>query len=445
MSPKCKQPQLVTTTIDKLVFGGQGLGHFGDRTVFAWDALPGEEVELLVTKKHKGIIEGISQTIHNPSPHRIPPREQHFLSCSPWQIMDYAYEQEWKIAMAREAYQHIGKLSDMELQGLELVDTGNQYSYRNKMEFSFAADEDDKISLAFFERGSKWRYAIDGCCLAEPCINQTARYVLDWINEVKIPIRSLKSLIIRSNGASETIAALFIKDELTFAHYPKLEEINSTITSFLKGMSIFYSTHKTPASRPDKLLYRDGQDYLTADINGIRLKFGLLSFFQINIPVFRQALADIASLLEPSTCLVDFYSGVGAISLPLASQLTSCTLVDNNAEAIQYAQENISINQLAHCQAKLAAAEDALELITKDAVVVCDPPRAGLHPDVIKKLLAEQPRRIMYLSCNVATQARDIALLHKAYTVSSLKLYNLFPRTPHIEGLVILRRTCSQE
>lgn len=418
--------------IEKLVGGGQGLAHLDGKAIFVWNALPGETVEVEFLKSKKDYAEAVATTIITPAPERVQPPEQCFLSSSPWQIMNFETENEWKRKIAAEQYSKIG---DMILSAEQLpIETGNkEYGYRNKIEFSFCKTEEGIISLAFFERGKKVLLPVEGSLLAEPIINETAQTILTWIREEGIPLRSLKSLILRSNGEGQAIAALFIKDKISFEKYPELN------TNFL-GFHLYYSTHKSPASVPTELLYHKGQDYLIATILGTKLKFGLLSFFQINIPVFTKALQDIAAFLDPHVPVVDFYSGVGAISLPLSQSRAETTLVDNNAEAIEYAKENVKLNKVSFCNTECAPAEKMTDFISNDKMIILDPPRIGLHEKVTATLLHKRPKRIIYLSCDIATQARDIRLLSQGYTVSFMKLYNFFPRTPHTEGLVVLDR-----
>lgn len=420
--------------IEKLVGGGQGLGHLNGKAVFVWNALPEEEVECEYISNKKDYAEAVAVNILKPSKHRQKAEEAHFLSSSPWQIMDFAYENEWKKNIAAEQYSKIG---DMIVSPQELtIEAGDhQLGYRNKIEFSFCKPDPNSplVSLAFFERGKKVLIPVSGEILAEPIINEVASDILSWVQQEEIPLRSLKSLILRSNGEGQAIAALFIKDRLEFTSYPKLSE------RFL-GFHLYYSTHKSPASVPTALLHSVGQDYLTATVLGTKLKFGLLSFFQINIPVFTKALKDIAAFLDPHIPLVDFYSGVGAISLPLSQSRIATKLVESNQEAVDYATQNITSNNLANAEALCSPAEKMLQFIEKDQMVIVDPPRAGLHDKVVGTLLHKKPKRILYLSCDIATQARDLRLLSQGYKIIFMKLYNFFPRTPHTEGLVVLER-----
>lgn len=419
--------------IEKLVFGGQGFARLNGKAVFVWNALPDEEVEVEYIASKKNYAEAVAVKILTASPNRVEPKEDHFLSSAPWQMMSWDAEKSWKKKIAMETY---GRQCGLVLQGAEpeiAFESECQYGYRNKIEFSFTELADGAISLAFFARGQKQRVAIAGSLLAQTVINEVAQTILAWINRNAIPIRSLKSLIIRSDNAGQAIAALFIKDRLAFADYPSL-------TNQLLGFHLYYSTHKSPASVPTELLASTGQDHLIVELLGAKLKYGLLSFFQINPPMFALALKDIAGFIGPKKPLVDYYCGVGAISLPLARNRAYTKLIDSNEEAIMYARENIKLNNLPNCEALCLPAEKTTELITEESIVALDPPRAGLHERLIHRILAICPPRLVYLSCDLATQARDINLLSARYKPAFLKLYNFFPRTPHIEGLCVLDR-----
>ena len=423
---------LLRVTIEKMVFGGQGLGHLPDgQVIFVWNALPGEVVDARVIKKRKEYLEAVAETIITPAPEREEPKDTHYLSSSPWQMMSYEKELQEKKNIAAETYSKIG---DMVVSPSDLaIATDNiSYGYRNKMEFSFIEQEDQTISLAFFQRGKKFKIPATGSALAHPVINTTAQHILSWINKHHIPIRSLKSLILRSNG-TQVIGGLFIKDKLDFPDYPP---INSTLT----GFTLVYSTHKSPASVITEVLKTFGTTEQVETVLETSLSYGLMSFFQINVPMFTRALKDIAAFLEPKEPLVDYYAGVGAIGLPLSRARKQTQLVESNAEAVHFAEKNITRNAIQNCSAITTPAEKMTEYITKDTQIILDPPRAGLHPDVIKALLSVQPKRVIYLSCNISTQARDIRMLSCAYRPIFLKLYNFFPKTPHFEGLCVLEK-----
>lgn len=445
----------IRVTIDKLVFGGQGMGRTDvGQVAFVWNALPGETVDAHIIKRKTGHVVAVATNIIEVSPDRIASKDSAFLSTSPWQIMTPEAEATWKRNIASETYSKIGNLI-LPADQIDIVEGDDDYAYRNKMEFSFVETPPPSlplkqgeeapspsssrrglgggaISLAFFKRGKHHKIAVDGSSLAHPSINDTAQHILHWINEQHIPIRSLKSLIVRSDNNGRTIAALFIKDELSFNTYPALE-------TPLTGFQLYYSTHKSPASVPTKLLYDEGDDSLTTTIKSCNLSFGLLSFFQVNVPVFEKAHEDIAAFLNPKESLIDYYGGVGAISLPLSLNRPSCTIVDSSEDAIAFAKKNITQNNRV-AEAICAPSEEMYDLLDDTKSLILDPPRAGLHPKLIQRILIRKPPKIVYLSCGIDTQARDIRLLSEGYRPVFIKLYNFFPRTPHIEGLIVLER-----
>ncbi|MEO8691578.1 MAG: methyltransferase, partial [Candidatus Saccharimonas sp.] len=178
-----------------------------------------------------------------------------------------------------------------------------------------------------------------------------------------------------------------------------------------------------------------GDTTLTDSILGQQFRYAAESFFQVNLPVYEQTLRDMSQSIDTSP-IVDLYSGVGSIGLSIGKN-NPTTLVEINEFAVREMRENIK-NLDSQAEAILAPSEKALDHISSQATIIVDPPRAGLHADVTQQLLDVQPPRIIYLSCNPVTQARDIALLASHYAIGYHKGYNFFPRTPHIEHLVVL-------
>lgn len=422
--------------VKKIVQGGQALAYDpeSDIPIFLWNALPGEYVDATITKQKKSHWEGIATLIRNKHPERQPPVEDSYLSTSPWQMVTANYEDTLKIDLVKETLSHIGHVADELLDQITITSNHDKlFSYRNKMEFSFVQSEQHGLQMAFFKRGSKEKIPVGGSMLAHPWLNESARHIMEWVYKKKLTTRTLKSIIVRSTDDERTISGLFIKDELDFDDYP-------TRLSIMDGFQLYYSTHKSPASVPTKLLYESGTPYLADTVAGTPLRYGLNSFFQVNLPIFEKALADIASHIPDGSNVLDFYSGVGSISLPLHNHYTSATLVDNNEEAIGYAKDNIARLQLKNVEALCLPAEKTTDLITADKLLIVDPPRSGLHEKVTKRILTEQPEKVIYLSCNVATQARDIERLATSYQPTFIRVYNFFPRTPHTEVLCVLEK-----
>jgi 23S rRNA (uracil-5-)-methyltransferase RumA len=430
-----KQPIEKTLILDKIVGGGQALGTLDDgKKVFAWGGLPGEEVTVQLTKNKSRMSEGVVTTVLRPSAERIEPADpESYLSTSPWQIMTFEAEQHYKSALIEEAFE----LHDIVLpEPITIYSNDIQYGYRNKIEFSFWFDTDtDQLRLAFFRRGTHGKIPVPHTSLAHPSITAAASSILETLNKLNIEGRALKTLLIRCNQKEEVAWQLYVKHE-DFPSQDVLTHI--TIPACIRG-EIIYSNPKSPASVMTKRLGQTSDDSLEDTILGVPFSYATESFFQINLPVYEQALKDIKKWVTENQPIVDLYSGVGTIGLTIGSQ--NITLVEVNEAAVQEMNQNIkALGKEASAKAILATTENALDYISQDAVIIVDPPRTGLHEAVTEKLLAITPKRIIYLSCNPVTQARDIARLAKKYGIRAHQGYNFFSRTPHIEHLVVLDR-----
>ena len=257
-----------------------------------------------------------------------------------------------------------------------------------------------------------------------------ARDVRDALRLQGITARQLKTLLLRCDQAGNCVWQLYVKDE--DFHVPI-----STLENIGQGGEIIYSSPKSPASVITKRLARTGDIVLSDTILGIPFRYATEGFFQINLPVYEQALRDMKKWIPSDTLTVDLYSGVGSIGLTIGRP--GVTLVEINEHAVREMKRNIKELSL-DATPVLAASEDALDHITGNKTIIVDPPRAGLHQAVIDRLLETTPPRIIYLSCNPVTQARDVERLAEKYGVRAHQGYNFFPRTPHIEHLVILDR-----
>ena len=378
-------------TIDKLVPGGQGIATLEDgKKAFIWNALPGETVDFDITKNKRSYCEGIATKIANPNPHRIAPKDDCYLATSPWQIMDYDYELEQKRALVKECFaqQHI----DIE-PGLTQTD-GNDFHYRNKMEYALYWDNDDnQIYPAFHQRGTHRKVPIKQSSIERPEIWRKAQEIFAELNAEHAEARTYQSLLLRCDQQGNTSGDLFVNGQ----PHPQM-------------------------------------DNLTDTLNGYEYSYSPNGFFQINLPVYAMVLAEIKKHIATNKVL-DLYSGVGSIGLSVARD-KELTLVEVNGAAYEEMQKNAE-GTGANCV--LAKSEDVTEYIAPDQTVILDPPRAGCDQKLIEKLIEVKPKTIIYLSCNPITQARDIAILNDNYEIAQLTPYNFFPRTPHIESLAILQ------
>lgn len=507
-----KQAQFATLTLDTIVGGGQALGTLDDgRKAFVWGGLPGETVSIRITKKKSHFVEGIVTEVLTASPERIAPLDPaSYLSTSPWQIMSFDAEQHYKAALIEEAFE----LHDIVLPNpIQVYSDGITAHYRNKVEFSWysvAGEESESfvlakhlqpkpsadaysteawreavsagqevsdshhtyeiaetLDLAFFRRGSKGKIVIDECSLLPEAIMTLARAIRDLLRAHHVTARQLKTLLIRCDQQGRCVWQLYVKDE-TFDHIS--EEEARALPAM--GGEIIYSDPRSPASRITTRLASFGDIVLSDTLLGVPFRYATEGFFQVNVPVYEQALNDMAAWLgdespvsgkhlQPEKSndayskdfpreavssiheasytythkVLDLYSGVGTIGLTIGG--TQCTLVEIDEHAVREMKRNITALG-SHARAILAPTEKALEYITSDMIVVIDPPRAGMHQDVIARLLEMKPPRIIYLSCNPVTQARDIARLAPSYGIRWHQGYNFFPRTPHIEHCIVL-------
>lgn len=421
--------------LEKIVGGGQALGVLPDgKKIFVWGGLPGELVRVQLTRQKSSYAEGRVVEVLQASDQRIEPRDpDSFLSTSPWQIMNFEAEQHYKAALIEEAFE----LHDIVLPDpINVFSDERDYHYRGKVEFSWYGLVDtisgvDTLHLAFFRRGSKGKIIVSSCALLPDSMMELAGSIRDLLAKKHIEARSLKTLLIRCNQQGECVWQLYLKDKLpsiiTPAEASKLPSL---------GGEVIYSNPKSPASVITERLASFGKTVLSDTILGTPFSYATEGFFQINIPVYEQALRDMQKWVEGHSTL-DLYAGVGSIGLTIGGP--HCTLVEINEDAVREMERNIAALG-SSATAVLAASEHALEHITADTTIILDPPRAGLHPDVVHRLLETKPPRIIYLSCNPVTQARDTALLAEVYGIRAHQGYNFFPRTPHIEHLVVLDR-----
>lgn len=480
---------IVDVTLDRIVGGGQTLGTLEDgKKIFVWGGLPGERVRVQTTKKKSSYNEGIVVEVIEASKNRVAPRDpESYISTSPWQIMTFDTEVHYKAALIEEAFE----LHDIVLpEAIEVWSDRREYEYRNKVEYSWWWDKEaETLDLAFFRRGTKGKLSVEGTSLARPEIDETAHAVRDVLRARHTNGFDLKTVMIRANQGGKTVFQLYLKaeefDDLTEAERAQLP-------GHVQGYEIIHSNPKSPASVITKRLHSYGDIVLSDTIYGVPFHYATEGFFQINLPVYEQALRDmeqwVAEKSQPanpsaadstparvarggaapvsssqretgadratgpvgsdlrseaydgsnvSQKVVDLYSGVGTIGLTIGGP--DITLVELNEHAVREMERNIAtLGRVAEAKPVLAASEQALEYITGDATIIVDPPRAGLHQNVVDRLLDVQPDRIIYLSCNPVTQARDVARLAEVYGIRAHKGYNFFPRTPHIEHLVIL-------
>ena len=389
-----KKPIRTTVKLDKIVPGGHAIGTLDSGLkVFVWGGLPGETVEIDITKRKSHYAEAsVVRVLGNTSPDRVTPQDSCYLSTSPWQIMTKAAEIRYKTQLVVDIFrQHQLELEPQTIQG-----NSKFYYYRNKMEYSLWYDHDTaKIHPAFHRRGSHQKVMINSSSIERPEIWAEATRIINELNQAGEEARHFQSLLIRCDQTGRVSSGLFRMNQ----PHPDMQTLH------------------------DKIL---GYDY-TYSPNG---------FFQINLPVYEMALKAMQPWINTDH-VVDMYAGVGTIGLSVARD-RKLTLVETNPFACAEMRKNIPAGH-DNIKPVEAKSEEALDFITGDSTIIVDPPRAGLDTKVVARLNEVTPPTIIYLSCNPATQARDVSALADKYQIVYNQPFNFFPRTPHIENLIVLR------
>lgn len=433
MSQKCHKYSKFTEkyiteriNVEKFIPGGQALATLANgKKIFLWGALPGEIVtKAHITKEKSSYTEGIAIEIAQKSQYRVEPEDECYLATSPWQILDYDYERTQKDELLREIFrQHMITLPT-ELEDFHII-SFEPYHYRNKMEYAlYYSHEDQKIHLAFHERGSHRKIPIKKSSLEYPEIWQRAVEIVDELNRRGEDARKYQSLLLRAGRSLEPKG---VPHDLPIDAEPEKPVVSGGL----------YENHRPHPNFPE----------LYDVIRENEFSYSPNGFFQVNVRAYTAMLTevDLLNLMGPK--VLDLYSGVGTIGLSLA-QNRDLTLVECDKNAYQELVHNVNrltqaagaSGQTLHIKPIFAKSEDTLDYIEPDQTVIVDPPRAGCRPEVIERFLQVEPERIIYLSCNPATQARDVKPLLEKYTMRAFLPYNFFPRTPHIENLIILER-----
>jgi len=378
--------------VQKFIPGGQALGELeSGKKIFLWGALPGEVVtKCKITKDKSSYTEGIATEVENESPERILPKDECYLETSPWQIMSYDYELGQKHEILREVFrQH--QISDIDVP--EVMTDERDFGYRNKMEYSLYYDHNTaKIYPAFHRRGTHQKIPVTSSSIEMSEIWAKVTEVVRNLNEHNEDARKYQSILLRCSQDGQVSGGL-IKN---------------------------YQTHPQ-------------FDLLQDEILGHSYSYSPNGFFQINLPVYELALQEIQKWIKTDQVL-DLYAGVGTIGLSVARE-RDLTLVECNESAYREMEHNC---QGTGAKPVLAKSEDALEYVQPGITVIVDPPRAGCEARLLERVLDVEPETVIYLSCNPATQGRDVKILLEKYQIKHVAPYNFFPRTPHLENLIIL-------
>lgn len=419
----------IKVEFEKIGDNGVSIGKYKNKIVFSYGIIPGEKAKILITKEKKDFIKGELIEILEKSPYRIEAREDHYLSCSPWQTFDYKLQVELKKKILKE----IIKKFKFDIEIDDFLVPQNLFEYRTKIEFSFL--EAGELFFAFHKRENPFvKISLpQGCFLIDQKSNYAALDFLKYLNLNKV--QNLKSLIIRrSINFNHRILCLLSKEQ-------KIQKIKiNYLPKDTSGIVVAFSNPKSPVSSFNEILTIIGENKIEEKIRDKRFIYGYRSFFQNNIEMFEKSLQIMKENLKESNKIVDLYCGVGVIGIVLSEQSKKKFFVEVEKESIDYARINCENNNIKNYELINLASEKISDTILNDTdLLILDPPRSGIHKNLIKKILTSKPKNIFYLSCNPLTQMRDFSMIKEHYTIEKFYGFDFYPNTPHIESLMILK------
>ena len=458
-----RKGDIIELTIEKMVYGGRGLAHHNNRAVFVDAAIPGERVMARASRVKKDFAEARLLEVLEPSQHRViaPCRYNDYCGGCNWQFIEYEKQLEHKHAIVEELLHHIGKVADVPVH--PALPAPQALGYRNKMEFSFS----DKRWLLPEELDNKEDYEhfalglhvpgtfdkiinIDGCLLQHERGNEILREVKKYARGSGLPVYGLRShqgfwryLVLRhSHYFDEWMVNIVTSEE----REPELRTLASILRDRFGNIESLVQSINTRrggtaiAERENVLL---GRSSIRDKIGEFTFEISAQSFFQTNTAMAErlyEQVRDLASLTGKET-VIDLYCGIGTISILLAPLASLVIGMDISESSIQDARKNCELNAIYNCEFLCG---DVKALLSRAAfhpdLLIADPPRAGIHKKVIEQILYLMPDKIIYVSCNPSTLARDLALLNERYLVGEVQPLDLFPNTHHVETVVLLEQ-----
>ncbi len=445
---------------------GMAVAKDGDGMVyFVKNAVPGDVINLLVLRKKKGFKTGIVHQLVTPSPQRTTPFCKHFELCGgcKWQNLSYQDQLKYKQENVTAAIQRIAK--SMETEILPILGAEPTRFYRNKLEYSFSTKrwltEQEiksevrglqKPALGFHAPGTYDKVIdVEQCFLQEELSNEIRNWVRQYaINnelsyfDIKAKKGFFRNLIIRNSTLGEWMVNVVVGEN-------DVDEIKkccgALASKFPQITSLFYTINQKANDTilDVNVIHHSGKEYMTEQLGDLKFKIGPKSFFQTN-SFQAKNLYDKAiefAQLKGNETVYDLYTGTGSIALYLSQQCKSVVGIESVKEAIDDAKENAANNKIGNAHFLVGDVKDVLNLSFRDTygapdVVITDPPRAGMHKDVVETLLELESPKIVYVSCNPATQARDIQLLGEKYFCKKVQAVDMFPHTSHIESVALL-------
>ena len=437
------------------------------RVIFIDNAVPGDIADVQTTKRRKSYYQGTAVQFHKFSDKRTEPVCQHFGTCGgcKWQNMDYKFQLQYKQNEVENNLRRLGKIELPEV--TPILGSEDIYFYRNKMEFSFSdsrwltMDEiqsgkeiEDRNALGFHFPGM-WDKILDiqKCHLQADPSNAIRNFVKEFANKHSLEFFNnrqqsglLRTLMIRTSSTGEIMVLVqFFRDETKNREllldalqekFPEITSLQYVIND--KGNDTIYD---------QEVICYAGRDHIFEEMEGLQFKINAKSFYQTNseqaynLYKITREYAD----LHGDELVYDLYTGTGTIAQFIAKKAKKVVGVEAVPEAIKDAKENAERNNIENVEfyvgdMRKVFTESFITKHGKPDVIITDPPRDGMHKDVVAQIIGILPKRIVYVSCNSATQARDLALLDEHYKVTKVRPVDMFPQTHHVENVVCLER-----
>lgn len=462
-------PLLEKVTITDVAAEGKAIAKVNDLVIFVPYVVPGDVVDLQVKRKKNHYAEAVAVHFHEYSPHRTEAFCQHYGVCGgcKWQILPYEEQIRYKQKQVTDNLTRIGKVALPSIS--PIVGSEKTRFYRNKLEYTFSnkrwlTEEEVKQNVVYEQMNAVGFHipnafdkvlAIEKCWLQDDISNQIRNAIRDYAYEHQYPFFNLRTqegmlrnMIVRNSfGTGELMVILIAKIEQEQELVLFKQLLGYVAERFPEITSLLYViNNKCNDTITDLDVHTfKGKDHIFEEMEGLRFKIGPKSFYQTNSEqayTLYKIAREFAGLTG-NELVYDLYTGTGTIANFVASQAQRVIGIEYVPEAIEDAKINAEINGINNT---LFFAGDMKDLLTQDFinqygrpdVIITDPPRAGMHTDVVNVILFAEPRRIVYVSCNPATQARDLQLLDSKYEVKAVQPVDMFPHTHHVENVVLL-------
>jgi len=458
-----RKGDIVELGIDNMAYGGQGVARINGFVVFVRGAVPGDRIRAQIIKKKKGHAEAKITELLEPSPDRIRalcPYSGYCGGCQ-WQQVSYERQLEYKKGHIEEAMTRIGALQGVRVH--EVIPSENRFAYRNKMEFSFSGrrwflpHEMEKreagagFALGLHVPGTYYKVIdVEACLLQQDTGNKILRQVKKYASDCSAPVYDLKShegfwrfLMVRySTAFNEWMVNLVTSEERRDVVMPLADALCRRFNS-IKTVVNNINGRKASIAVGEREIVLSGDGYIRDRIGPYHFQISANSFFQTN-SLSAGKLYEIVleyAELKGSETVLDLYSGTGTIPIFLANRTKTVMGMEIAESAVFDAHNNCRANGVHNCTFVLGDIRKSISnLRQKPDVLIIDPPRAGMHKDVLAKVMELATKRIVYISCNPTTMARDMAVMRQDYELLEIQPVDMFPHTYHIEAIAKLVR-----